>query len=72
MPEEEPKYIELNIFLRIMVNGIPTGGQAKLIIRKGEVKVNGEVETRNKRKLHSKDVMEYLGKGYEVNDGHLR
>ena len=57
--------IELNAFLRI--NGVlGTGGKVKLIIRSGSVKVNGEVETRNKRKLHAGDVVEYLGKKYEV------
>ena len=65
------KYIELNAFLRI--NGIAgTGGKAKLIIRAGSVKVNGEIETRNKRKLHAGDVVEYLGKKYEVKEEILR
>ena len=59
------KHIELNAFLRI--NGVAgTGGKVKLIIRSGSVKVNGEIETRNKRKLHAGDVVEYLGKVYEV------
>ena len=54
-------YIELNSFLKI--KGIsPTGGQAKLLIRSGAVKVNGEVETRNKKKLHTGDVVEINGK----------
>ena len=50
------KYIELNTFLRIMgVEG--TGGKIKRIIRSGSVKVNGEIETRNKRKLLAGDVV---------------
>ena len=65
------KYIELNAFLRLNeVEG--TGGRIKLIIRGGSVKVNGEVETRNKRKLHAGDVVEYLGKKYEVEEKLLR
>ena len=65
------KYIELNAFLR--VNGIAgTGGKAKLIIRAGSVMVNGEAETRNKRKLHAGDVVEHLGKKYEVKEEILR
>ena len=41
------KYIELNTFLRI--NGVGgTGGNAKLIIRSGSVKINEEIEIRNK------------------------
>ena len=65
------KRIELNAFLRI--NGVAgTGGQVKLIIRLGSVKVNGEIETRNKRKLHAGDVVEYLGKKYEVGEKYIR
>ena len=59
------RHIELNAFLRI--NGVAgTGGIVKLIIRAGSVRVNGETETRNKRKLRAGDVVEYLGKKYEV------
>ena len=61
------KEIELNSFLK--ARGIAnTGGRAKLIIRAGEVKVNGETETRNKRKLHTGDVVEHSGKKYAVNN----
>jgi ribosome-associated protein YbcJ (S4-like RNA binding protein) len=35
-----------------------TGGQAKLLIQSGEVKVNGEPETRRRRKLVVGDVVE--------------
>lgn len=65
------KYIELNIFLRIIgVEG--TGGQIKQIIRSGLVNVNGETETRNKRKLKANDIVEYLGKKYEVEEKLIR
>ena len=65
------KYVELNNFLKIM--GIAnTGGRAKLIIRARQIKVNGETETRNKRKLHSGDFVEYSGKKYEVEEKVLR
>ena len=65
------RHIELNVFLGKM--GITaTGGQAKKIIRSGEVKVNEELETRNKRKLHAGDLVEYLGKKYIVNEELLR
>ena len=36
-----------------------TGGQAKVIIRSGEVRVNGEVEQRKKRKLKKGDTIEF-------------
>lgn len=65
------KSIELNVFLG-KIGMAATGGQAKKIIRSGEVKVNGELETRNKRKLHAGDAVEYLGKKYIVNEELLR
>ena len=34
-----------------------TGGQAKMLIQAGQVLVNGEVETRRKRKLKEGDVV---------------
>ena len=49
-----------------------TGGTAKRIIRAEAVKVNGEIETRNKRKLRAGDIVEYLGNRYEVKDEMLR
>ncbi|NQV90895.1 RNA-binding S4 domain-containing protein [Candidatus Woesearchaeota archaeon] len=48
------KYIELNTFLNI--SGVASsGGEAKQLIRSEAVKVNGEVETRNKKKLVAGD-----------------
>jgi ribosome-associated protein len=65
------KYIELNTFLRIIgIEG--TGGKVKLIIRSGSVKVNGEIETRNKRKLKAGDVVEYLENKYVVEEKMIR
>ena len=43
-----------------------TGGQAKLMIQAGEVRVNGEVETRRKRKLVAGDVLEVAGEEFEL------
>ena len=63
--ENADEYIELNAFLK--KNGIATtGGQAKNIIRSGEILVNGNIETRNKKKLHENDVVEFKGKKYVV------
>lgn len=36
---------------------VPTGGMAKIAIQGGEVTVNGEVETRRKKKLRVGDVV---------------
>ncbi|MEK6828044.1 MAG: RNA-binding S4 domain-containing protein [Nanoarchaeota archaeon] len=65
------KHIELNAFLKISgVEG--TGGKIKIIIRSGSVKVNGKIETRNKRRLHAGDVVEYLGKKHIVKEELIR
>ncbi len=58
-------YIELCNFLKIK-SLAQTGGQAKLIIRDEQVKVNGVIEIRNKLKLRDKDVVEFEGKKYNV------
>ena len=39
-----------------------TGGHAKLLIQDGEVKVNGEIETRRRRKLNMGDVVSCQGR----------
>ena len=39
-----------------------TGGQAKVLIQNGEVKVNGQIETRRRRQLVANDVVEIGGK----------
>jgi ribosome-associated protein len=58
-------YIELNAFVKVK-GFAPTGGQAKLLIRSGAIKVNGEVETRNGKKLISTDIVEYKNTKYNV------
>ncbi len=60
-------YIELNNFLKAQ-RLAPTGGQAKLLIQSGVVKVNGAAETRNKKKLVPGDIVEFEGKIYTVTD----
>ena len=57
--------LRLDHFLKTM--GVSeTGGQAKLKIQNGEVKVNGEVETRRRRKLVLTDVVEVNGQRFVV------
>lgn len=61
--QEEP--IKLDQFLK--VKGIvATGGQAKLLIQAGEVKVNGQVETRRGRKLIQGDRVYTMGETFRV------
>jgi ribosome-associated protein len=65
------KYIELNAFVKLM-NLATTGGQAKLLIRSGDVMLNGQAETRNRKKLSAGDKVEYQGKVYLVKEEMLQ
>jgi ribosome-associated protein len=58
-------YIKLDQFLK-QTQVVATGGQAKLMIQDGEVRVNGEVETRRGRKLVNGDRIEVSGQGWVV------
>ncbi len=52
--------IKLEQFLKL-AQVVSTGGQAKLLIQDGQVKVNGEVELRRGRKLRPGDSVEVDG-----------
>jgi ribosome-associated protein len=47
-------------------NVVGTGGEAKVLIQAGEVRVNGEVETRRGRKLREGDVVEVGDERLEI------
>ena len=47
-------------------NVVGTGGEAKVLIQAGEVRVNGEVETRRGLKLREGDVVEVGDERLEV------
>ncbi|MEQ9404623.1 MAG: RNA-binding S4 domain-containing protein [Cyclobacteriaceae bacterium] len=47
-------FIELNKLLKIL-SWVNSGGDAKRVIDEGLVKVNGEVETRRRKKLRKDD-----------------
>jgi len=38
---------------------VASGGEAKMVIAEGEVLVNGEVETRKRKKIVSGDIIEF-------------
>jgi len=40
---------------------VTTGGEAKLLIGDGQVTVNGEIETRRRKKIVNGDVIEFRG-----------
>lgn len=58
-------YIQLNDLLKI--TGLSnSGGQAKLLIDQGLVKVDGKVETRKRCKIHTGQLVEFSGEQVEV------
>ena len=59
-PAPQGEYIKLDQFLKL-ANMVESGGQAKVLIQGGQVKVNGEVETRRGRKLRQGDTVEFEG-----------
>jgi len=51
------EYITLGQLLKVL-DIVPTGGQAKMLIKSGQVKVNGDVEVRRGRKLRPGDTVQ--------------
>lgn len=64
-PSLQP-HIKLDQFLKQM-QVVGSGGQAKLLIQSGQVKVNGVVEARRGRKLYTGDRVEFQNDTFEVN-----
>ncbi|MFO1020287.1 MAG: RNA-binding S4 domain-containing protein [Planctomycetales bacterium] len=57
--------LRLDQFLKLSsITG--SGGEAKFLIQSGEVKVNGQTETRRRRKLAVGDVVEVAGQKLKV------
>lgn len=65
MPHEGQETIHLDQFLKVQ-SLVATGGQAKSAIQGGEVRVNGEVETRRRRQLRHGDVVAFGGEELRV------
>jgi ribosome-associated protein len=55
-----PTIFRLDDFLKCS-GLVATGGEAKLLIQAGEVRVNGQIETRRRRQLCTGDIVEFLG-----------
>ena len=51
---------------RKFANAVSTGGEAKIRVQEGEVKVNGEVCTMRGKKIRPGDVVEMDGQQYTV------
>ncbi|MEL7499686.1 MAG: RNA-binding S4 domain-containing protein [Planctomycetota bacterium] len=56
--------IDLDQFLKTC--GVETGGQAKQLIQGGEVLLNGEIETRRRKKLRHGDEVQVYDEIYVV------
>ena len=58
-------YIKLGQLLKL-ANMVSSGVEAKIVIQNGEVKVNGEIDTRRGKKIYPNDVLEYKGQQVTV------
>ena len=63
--DEKGQYIELVNFVKL-VKELGSGGQAKVLIKSGQVFVNDSLEMRAKRKLRKGDLVSVSGEGWMV------
>lgn len=57
--------IKLDAFLK-WAGIVSLGSEAKIYIKDGEVKLNGNVETQRGKKLTKGDVIEFRGESYKI------
>ena len=65
MLREKDDYINMSQLLKAM-NMVESGAMAKEVIDEGLVKVDGEVESRYRRKLYDGMIVEFNGKKIQV------
>lgn len=58
--KQDEEYIELNTLLKAL-KWVSSGGEGKMAIREGKVIVNGQVESRIRKKMRSGDTVSYDG-----------
>ncbi|MFO7843314.1 MAG: RNA-binding S4 domain-containing protein [Bacteroidales bacterium] len=63
--EENTEFIELIKLLKV-TNICSSGGEAKHMVDMGEVKLNGQVESRKRAKLRAGDKIEIFDKIVEI------
>lgn len=69
LPPDDPKSNTLCLDQFLKLSSIAeSGGQAKVLIQGGQIKVNGEIETRRRRKLVATDAVEMGGEKWLVKD----
>ena len=61
----ESEYIKLSQFLKF-IDLIFSGGEAKIFLENNEILINGEKDNRKGRKLYKGDIVEILGKQYQI------
>lgn len=61
----ESEYIKLSQFLKF-IDLVFSGGEAKIFLENNEVLINGEKDNRKGRKLYKGDIVEILGKQYQI------
>lgn len=66
-PIQQSAVLCLDQFLKL-TSIAESGGQAKVMIQAGKVKVNGQIEIRRRRKLIINDVVEVGGRKWSVKD----
>ena len=62
---ENNEFITLDKLLKIL-RLVGSGGEAHLVISKGMVNVNGEVELQKRKKMRAGDIAEFNGETIEV------
>ena len=63
-PDSSEPTMRLDHFLQAC--GVQTGGHAKLLIQGGEILLNGQVETRRRKKVRAGDEVTWDGEIYVV------
>lgn len=58
--EISDEFIKLGQLLKL-AGLVSSGVEAKIVIQNGEVKVNGETDTRRGKKVYPQDVVEFNG-----------
>lgn len=61
------EYIQLNQFLK-KENWAASGGEAKVLIEKSLIKVNGKVVSEVRKKLRNGDIVEFEGQKKQIQE----
>jgi ribosome-associated protein len=64
----QSEFIRLDAFLKL-ANAVESGGQAKVAIQEGKVRVNGEACLLRGKKLRPGDIVRCAGENYQVTAG---